>query len=166
KGIEPLIRSLAHPDAVDLPLIIAGPSGWGDVDVDAIAADAGLPPGRVRAVGFLHDADLATAISRATVVVHPTLADGFGLTVIEAFSLGAPVVHSAAPALVEVAAGAGRVVDHTDADRYPERLAQAVAEVVGDADARERMRLDGLDRARAFSWRDSAERVWQLHADL
>lgn len=37
KGLEALIRSFAQPGAVDLPLLIAGPTGWGDVDVAAIA---------------------------------------------------------------------------------------------------------------------------------
>lgn len=166
KGLEPLIRSLAHPDAVDLPLIIVGPPGWGELDAAAIAADAELPAHRVRALGFLADADLAVAIDRATVFAFPSIAGGFGLPMIEAFSFGTPVVHSDAPALVEVAAGAGVVVPRDDVENYPERLAQSIASVVEDRQLAERLRYQGLDRAGAFSWRDSAQKVWQLHADL
>ncbi len=40
------------------------------------------------------------------------------------------------------------------------------AGVLGDDELAERLRIAGRDRARAFSWRDAAEKVWQLHADL
>jgi glycosyltransferase involved in cell wall biosynthesis len=166
KGIGPLIRSLAEADAVDLPLLIAGPDGWGDLDVQALAAEAGLTPGRVRTLGFLPDADLAVALDRASVFVFPSIAEGFGLPVIEAFNFGTPVVHSDAPAVVEVAAGAGVTVAREDAAGYPARLAEAIASVVTDPALAERLHYQGLDRAGAFSWEDSAQKVWQLHADL
>lgn len=166
KGLEPLIRSLAHADAVDLPLIIVGPDSQGDLDVTALAEQAGLATDRVRTLGFLADADLAVAIDRATVFAFPSLAEGFGLPVIEAFSLGTPVVHSDAPAVVEVAAGAGLRVDREGAEGYPARLAAAIATVAGDPALADRLRTQGLDRAGAFSWQDAAQKVWQLHADL
>ncbi|MCU1419785.1 MAG: mannosyltransferase [Homoserinimonas sp.] len=166
KGLTALIQSLAHPDAADLPLLIVGPTGWGDVDVAAVAAEAGLAEDRVRKLGFLPDADLAVTLDRATVFAFPSIAEGFGLPMIEAFSFGTPVVHSDAPAVVEVAYGAGVSVEREDAESYPERLAQAIARVASDAALAERLKYLGLDRAKAFSWKDSAEKVWQLHADL
>jgi hypothetical protein len=57
-------------------------------------------------------------------------------------------------------------VPRDDAAGYPERLAEALARVVGDRELAERLSVSGVDRARAFSWRDSAEKVWQLHADI
>lgn len=166
KGLTALIRSLGRPDAVDLPLLVVGPEGWGGVDVAAIAAEAGLPEGRVRTLGFLADADLAVALDRASVFVFPSIAAGFGLPVVEAFHFGTPVVHSDEPAVLEVAAGAGIAVEREDAEGYPERLAAAISSVVTDPVLAERLRYTGLDRAGAFSWRDSAQKVWQLHADL
>lgn len=166
KGLTALIQSLAEPGSVDLPLLIAGPDGWGGVDVAAIAAEAGLPEGRVRTLGFLADADLAVVLDRAAVFVFPSIAEGFGLPVIEAFHFGTPVVHSDEPAVLEIAAGAGVSVERDDAEGYPERLAEAIARVVNDRALAERLHVTGLDRSRTFSWRDSAEKVWQLHADL
>jgi glycosyltransferase involved in cell wall biosynthesis len=166
KGLAALIQSLAEPGSVDLPLLIAGPDGWGGVDVAAIAAEAGLPEGRVRTLGFLADADLAVVLDRAAVFVFPSIAEGFGLPVIEAFHFGTPVVHSDEPAVLEIAAGAGIPVERDDAEGYPARLAEAIARVVNDRALAERLHVTGLDRSRAFSWRDSAEKVWQLHADL
>ncbi|ROQ36658.1 glycosyltransferase involved in cell wall biosynthesis [Frondihabitans sp. PhB188] len=166
KGVEPLLEALAHPDAPDVPLLIVGPPGWGDVSVDSVVARLGLAPDRVRVLGRVPDASLAVLLERASVFVFPSLAEGFGLPLVEAFSFGTPVVHSDAPALVEVAAGAGVIVPRDDTAGYPERLAQALFQVVNDTDLAARLGVAGLDRARAFSWRDSAEKVWQLHADL
>jgi glycosyltransferase involved in cell wall biosynthesis len=166
KGLGHLIRSLSLGLPDDVPLLVAGPAGWGDVDVDAVARDAGLAENRVRVLGRLSDQDLAVALDRATVFVFPSLAEGFGLPLLEAFSLGTPVVHSDDPALVENSAGAGIAVERADLDGYPQRLADAIGEVLADEELAARLGVAGRDRAKAFSWRDSAEKVWQLHADL
>ncbi|MES2170924.1 MAG: glycosyltransferase family 1 protein [Actinomycetota bacterium] len=166
KGIRELIAALALPALDGVTLLIAGPEGWKGVDVATIAAEAGLADGRVRSLGFLADADLAVALDRASVFVFPSFAEGFGLPVIEAFSLGTPVVHSDDPALLEVSAGAGLAVEREPAAGYPTRLADAIRSVLDNPDLATRMGFEGQDRARTFSWRDSAERVWQLHADL
>jgi glycosyltransferase involved in cell wall biosynthesis len=167
KGIRELIAAMAHPDApADVPLVIAGPDGWGDVNIDEVAENVGLAPGRVKVLGHVDDADLAVAYDRATVFVFPSFAEGFGLPVIEAMHFGTPVVHSDAPAVREVAADAGVMVDVSPADRYPERLAQAIYQVVSDEHLARRLSFAGPDRARMFDWRDSAIETWQLHADL
>lgn len=167
KGLAHLIRAMAHPAApADLPLVVAGPDGWGDVDVHGTAEAAGLAPDRVKVLGRIEDADLAVAYDRATVFVFPSLAEGFGLPVVEAMSFGTPVVHSDDAAVREVAADAGVTVARDDLERYPERLAQAVFQVVNDPVLASRLAVTGPDRARMFDWRDSADEVWQLHADL
>jgi glycosyltransferase involved in cell wall biosynthesis len=170
KGIAPLIRAVARPEAQEIPLLIAGPDRYGDGTATGVAAAAGLPEDRVRALGRLDDADLAVVLDRATLFVYPSLAEGFGLPIVEAFKFGLPVIHSDDPALLEVAAGATLVVERPaspdDDAGYSERLAGAIGRVLDDGDLRSRLGVLASDRARAFSWRDSAERVWQLHADL
>ncbi|MEO7124052.1 MAG: glycosyltransferase family 1 protein [Lacisediminihabitans sp.] len=163
KGISALMRAMTDPALADVPLLIAGVPA---LDVHAAALEAGLAEGRVQGLGILADADLAVALDRASVFVFPSLAEGFGLPVIEAFHFGTPVVHSDDPAVVEVAAGAGVTVEREDAEGYPHRLADAIRSVLDDSALAQRLRFSGLDRAKTFSWRDSAEKVWQLHADL
>jgi len=163
KGIPALMRAMADRALAGAPLLIAGAP---ELDVHAAALEAGLPEGRVQALGFLADADLAVALDRAAVFAFPSLAEGFGLPVIEAFHFGTPVVHSDDPAVVEVAAGAGVTVERGDAEGYPKRLAEAIRSVLDDPALEQRLRFTGLDRSKNFSWRDSAEKVWQLHADL
>lgn len=166
KGLPQLLRALTLPGALELPLVVVGPQAWGETTINALVADAGVPPSRVIALGNVTDKDLALTLSRATTFVFPSLDEGFGLPIVEAFHFGIPVIHSDAPALVEVAGGAGVAVEREPLADYPERLADALGRVHGDTHLRERLAVQSRDRARAFSWRDSAERVWQLHADL
>ncbi|WP_374007773.1 glycosyltransferase family 4 protein [Leifsonia sp. LS-T14] len=170
KGLTPLIRAIARPEAQGIPLLIAGPDRVGERSATGVAAAAGLPEDRVRPLGVLADADLAVVLDRATLFVYPSLAEGFGLPIVEAFKFGLPVIHSDDPALVEVAAGASLLVERPagadDDAAYSERLAAAIGRVLSDGELAARLGVLASDRARAFSWRDSAERVWQLHADL
>ncbi len=164
KGIPALLRAMTLlPD--DVHLVLVGPAGWGELRVEDLAAELGIGD-RVQLAGRLSDADLAVALAAAEVVAVPSIAEGFGLPVLEAFSVETPVVHSDAPALVEVAGGAGIAVPRDDAEGYPARLAEALRSVLEDPELARRLGTLGRDRARAFSWRDSAEKVWQLHADL
>jgi glycosyltransferase involved in cell wall biosynthesis len=164
RGTDQLLAAMARPDAPDLPVVVVGSDDA--AEVAAAAVDAGLPEHRIHSLGFVSDADYAVVLERATVFVFPGLEEGLGLPLIEAFKFGTPVVHSDVPALIEVGADAGIVVPREDRDGYPERLALAISAVVNDYSLAERLRFQGIDRSKAFSWRGSAEKVWQLHADL
>lgn len=164
RGIDQLIRGLTNVHEA-VPLLLVGPDN-DNPDLRAAVAEAGLPEHRVRGLGRLSDPNLAVAIQRATVFAYPNLEEGFGMPMLEAFQLGTPVVHSDAPALVELAADAGVIVALDDPDGYPERLAAGVNSVLADDAFAERLKYQGLDRAQVFTWRGAAEKVWQLHADL
>jgi glycosyltransferase involved in cell wall biosynthesis len=164
KGLPELVAAMTR--VPDVPLLIVGAEGWGGVDVATLVAEAGLADDRVRVLGHVSDHDLAVLYARASVFAFPSIAEGFGLPVLEAFTFGTPVVHSDDPAVSEVAGGAGLEVSREDPAGYPERLADAIRSVLDDAEVGERLRVLGRDRAGAFTWRDSAEKVWQLHADL
>ena len=163
KGLDVALRALASPAAPGLPLLVAGQPGWGGVDLPAAAAAAGLPPERLRLLGRVDDADLAVLLDRATALVAPSRAEGFGLPVLEAMALGTPVVSSDVPALVEVGGGATRTVPVGD----PAALAEALAEVAGDSVAaralRQSMAAAGRDRAAAYSWRHAGAALWAAY---
>lgn len=162
KGLDVLVTAMALADQAGPPLFVAGFPGWGGVDVDALTRDAGLGPERVRLLGRLTDPDLAVVLSRATALVVPSRAEGFGLPVIEAMSVGTPVVSSDAPALVEVGGGATALVPRED----PAALAATLDRLAGDAGERGRLRAAGAVRATAYSWMRAAGRLWELYAEL
>jgi glycosyltransferase involved in cell wall biosynthesis len=165
-GMEHLFAALKLPGATDLPLLVVGPDENDGRSTAVAAMEAGLPEGRVTPLGYLSDADLSVVLDRAAVLVYPSLAEGFGLAILEAFHFGTPVVHSDSPALVEVASDAGITVAIDDLAGYPARLASAITSVVSDDDLAARLGTYGVDRAGLFSWASAAEHVWQLHADL
>jgi glycosyltransferase involved in cell wall biosynthesis len=150
KGLDVLLNAMALPGAPNLPLVIAGPRGWGEVE---LAAD-GVP---VRVLGRITDEQLAVVFRRASVFAMPSRAEGFGLPLLEAMALGVPVVHSDAPALVEVAGGTGMCVPRGDAGALAVALREAAGG--GPTPAAER-------RARSFTWTAAAEAVWDLHRRL
>lgn len=164
-GIVDLISAMALPSAPDIPLLIIGPESWGELTIEAVADEAGVVEGRVAGLGQLSDADLALVLSRATAFVFPSVGEGFGLPVVEAFTFGTPVIHADDDALLETAGGYGHVVE-AEGPGYPERLAEAISEVVDDDDLRNRLTILSQDRGHSFSWSSAAEAVWSLHADL
>jgi glycosyltransferase involved in cell wall biosynthesis len=161
KGLDVLLGALARPSAAEVPLLVVGQPGWGGVDVAARADGLGLGD-RVRLLGRLPDPDLAVALSRATALVAPSRAEGFGLPVLEAMAAGIPVVSSDAPALVEVGGGATVTVPVGD----DAALADALGEVIGSASLRARLIEAGRRRAGEFSWAAAARRLWTVYAGL
>ena len=162
KGLDVLIAALARPGVPDLPLLVVGQPGWGGVDPEDLARREGLAAGRVRALGRLSDADLATVLDRATALVMPSRAEGFGLPVLEAMAAGTPVVCSADPALAEVGGDAVRTAAVGD----PAALAGQLTEVLGDAALRAGMAERGRQRAAAYTWAAAAGRLWELYRTL
>jgi glycosyltransferase involved in cell wall biosynthesis len=139
------------------PLIVGGGKGWlYDAVFERLEA-LGLRD-RVHFVGYLDEEDLPLWYAAATVFVFPSLYEGFGMPPLEAMACGTPVVTSNTTSLPEVVGDAGLMVSPRDADA----LAEALLRMLRDADLRAELRARGLQRARAFSWRASAERT--LHA--
>jgi glycosyltransferase involved in cell wall biosynthesis len=162
-GLDALIAALAEVPAV--PLVVVGATDRAEA-IAAATTKAGLAPGRVIVLELLDQDDLAAVLQGASIFLQPSRAEGFCLAMVEAFAFGLPIIHSDAPALVELAADAGLLVAREPPEGYSGRLAAAIRGVRGDVALRERLSVAAADRSRAFSWRDSAEKVWQLHADL
>jgi len=124
-----------------IELRVVGARGWGDVSTNG-----------VRWLGEVPDERLAALLRGARALVYPSLYEGFGLPILEAMTVGTPVVTSAGGATEEVAGGAAVLVDPRDA--------ASIAAGIEEADRRrEQLRPLGFERAAAFSWDDVAERT-------
>jgi glycosyltransferase involved in cell wall biosynthesis len=149
KNLRRLAAAVPRASA-GLPLVVAGPKGWGGA-TDGIAAD-------VRFLGFVPPADLPALYASATVFAYPSEAEGFGLPVLEAMSQGAPVVTSAGTSTEEVAGGAAVLVDPLDVDAIADGIDGAVRRGPELAAA-------GRHRAATMSWDAAARRTAAVYAE-
>ena len=161
KGLDILLDALALAPAGEVPVAVVGQPGWGDTDLASAAASRGLSS-RVFALGRLPDAELAAVVSGAAASVVPSRSEGFGLPLLEAMSAGIPVIHSEAPALVEVAGGAGLAVPVGDA----RALADAIGRLLADSDLAASMVAAGRRRATDHTWPSVARQLWILYREL
>jgi alpha-1,3-rhamnosyl/mannosyltransferase len=102
---------------------------------------------RVRLLGVVPDEDLVALLNAATALVFPSLYEGFGLPVVEAFASGAPVIASNAASIPEVAGDAALLFDPND----PERLAAHVSAALDSAELRDDLRAKGRARLASFT---------------
>jgi glycosyltransferase involved in cell wall biosynthesis len=141
------IRASPEPTLV-IPGYATGMEGRLQDDAEA----AGVAD-RVRFTGWLSQEDFEGLYRAAAFTAFPSLAEGFGFPVVEAMRRGAPVMISNVPTLVEVAAGAGLVVDPLSADD----MASGMERLLADDQLRDRLRQLGLERVKELSWRRTAE---------
>jgi glycosyltransferase involved in cell wall biosynthesis len=106
------------------------------------------PPG-VEVRGLVSLDELATLYRRAACLVFPSLYEGFGQPPLEAMASGCPVAASDIPAIAEACGEAAALFD----PKSPEDIAAVVAGVL---DAPDRFTYAGLERARSFTWEQTA----------
>jgi alpha-1,3-rhamnosyl/mannosyltransferase len=140
-----------------IPIILVGWQGWGDKEWMRPINDHKLD-GRVFFAGHVHDETLACLYTGAAAFVFPSLYEGFGLPILEAMACGCPVICSKAASLPEVAGKAALQVDPTDA----EGLAHALEIVLTDSELRQTMIQQGIERAKQFSWQETAVKTLEV----
>ena len=107
KNLPRLAAAMQHLEH-RMPLVVAGATGWGDVEVDG-AAD-------VRFLGFVPHGELHALYAAASAFAYPSLQEGFGMPILEAMTTDTPVVTSRGGATEEAAGGAASLVDPTDVE--------------------------------------------------
>ena len=116
----------------------------------------------VRSVPLADEVTLRRAYRAADVLLYPSLYEGFGVQVLEAFASGLPVVTSGAGGLKEVGGDAVVVVEGRDPGSY----VQALEALGDDPDRRDALIARGLGRARQFTWQKTAELTANLYRTL
>jgi glycosyltransferase involved in cell wall biosynthesis len=119
------------------------------------------PPlaGRVRYIGYVDRSQRREVYAGARMLVQPSFDEGFGITVLEAMSLGVPVVAARRGALPEVAGDAALLVDPDQ----PDDIARGIDRLLQDERLAAECAAKGLTRTQAFSWRATARRVYETY---
>jgi glycosyltransferase involved in cell wall biosynthesis len=133
-------RAARLPEQVELLLV--GPEGFGAEGTTSLLG------GRVRALGRVDDATLAGLYAGATALCFPSLAEGFGLPVLEAMRAGTPVIASDLDVLREVAGDAAVYVAASDVRAW----SAALERVVDDQDLRAKLARAGIAASEGRTW--------------
>lgn len=154
KNLARLIRAyglLAGEAGPEWDLVLAGGPGWLS---EPIIEQARSSPAaeRIRLIGYVAEEDLAALLAGARFFCYPSLFEGFGLPVLEAQSVGAPVMTSNTSSLPEIAGDAALLVDPTDVDA----IAEAMLRLSRDEALRQRLIAAGYENVKRFSWEKAA----------
>jgi glycosyltransferase involved in cell wall biosynthesis len=148
KNLPRLIAAVARIPADTRPLLVL--PGYPTPHEDELRAQvARLGVGDdVRLLGWVSESELEGLYGAAAAFVFPSLAEGFGLPVLEAMVRGVPVACSGRGALAEVAGDAALLFD----PESETAIAGAVARLLTDRALAARLAQAGRERARQFSW--------------
>lgn len=152
KNVPNLVRGWiqAFQDDPSAPaLVLAGAAGW-DEEIEPVMAEV---PSHMTVVrpGYLPLGDLPGFLSGCEVLAYPSIAEGFGLPVLEAMSCGAAVLTTRMTSLPEVG---GEAVDYCEVSA--ESIARRLRVLHGDPELRARLASAAIERAADFTWSTAA----------
>jgi glycosyltransferase involved in cell wall biosynthesis len=141
------------------PLVLAGAAS---AESAGVLDELTRPPlrGRARHLGYVTDPERQELYRSASILVLPSLNEGFGIPVLEAMTVGVPVVAANRGALPELLGDAGLLVEPEDIDG----IASAIARVLADQAFARSCAERGLTRARQYTWAGSAARLMKAYA--
>lgn len=165
KNIGTLIaahRLLAPHTRQESPLVVVGKAGWGCEDVVAQLTHG--DGGALRWLRYVPDADMLPLLHQARALVFPSLHEGFGLPVLEAFAARTPVISANTTALAEIAPGGGALMvnphssgELADAMRYMLQASSLQVQQLQDR---------GTTWAQKFTWHATQQRTLAVYQQL
>jgi glycosyltransferase involved in cell wall biosynthesis len=154
KNVMRLLEAFAkfrHDTGSDTRLLLAGNRTSVTPAIGAQIERLGLAEAVIQP-GYVPTDLLAALYSAARMFLLPSLWEGFGIPIVEAMACGTPVLTSNVTCLPEIAGDAALIVDPTSTDS----MADGLAELDGSEELRRTLVARGFERARQFSWENSA----------
>ena len=161
KNLARLIRvweRLREARFPELRLKVVGPAGW-SAGADLRALQAAVAKGGAEWVGTQTDVQLKEAYQNATMLVYPSLYEGFGLPPLEAMACGCPVVCSQTASLPEVCGEAAEYFDPSS----EEEMSAKIAYLLGNEDRRKELSRAGIAQAAEYSWERMADETSAIY---
>jgi len=150
--VEAYQLALTRNSNLEFDLVLVGEFGWKHAEVVA-AAQSVQAPTRVIFSGPLPDKHLAMLLKGATLVVIPSLYEGFCLPLLEAMSCGVATISSQSSCLPEISGGELSYFDPYSV----EEMAASIEQALDSTSLRSKLALKGKERASSFSWNRCAE---------
>ena len=164
KNIGNLIKAfeyLKKHHKIEHNLIIIGQKGWRYQSILSLINKSEWKQ-YIHHLGYLSDKEVALFYTQADVFVYPSYYEGFGLPVLEAMSLGAPVVTSNTSSLPEVAGDAAILIN----PESPRELADAILAIITNSQLRNELIKKGQERSKLFSWEKTARETLAVYQSL
>ena len=160
KNYSALIRAYERMD-IRSPLVIIGQRYLGSDDIDRQVARS-TAKDRIVLLEDIKDNELPAFYRHAKLFIYPSIAEGFGIPIVEAMASGVPVICSRTTAMSEVGGGAAVFIDPYDDNT----ITAAVAKVLSDETLQDQLKRLGLKNVERFSWDESARRVVNVYKAL
>ncbi|MEX0621389.1 MAG: glycosyltransferase family 1 protein [Candidatus Woykebacteria bacterium] len=152
KNLVRLIDAFAKAKLADTDLVLVGTKGWLHEDIYKAPGKFSVS-NHTRFLGYVPDEDLPALYSGALGLTFPSLYEGFGLPILEAFACGCPVLTSGVGATAEIAEAAALLVDPLDTND----IAKGIKKLALDKVLRQGLREKGRERVVDFSWEKTAK---------
>jgi len=114
---------------------------------------------QTKQISFKSDNELAYIYEKALVYVLPSLYEGFGMTALEAFSMGCPVVASNTSSIPEVCGDAVAYINPKSSDSIREKILK----VLGDEKIREKLIKLGIAQVKKFTWQKTVKETLEVY---
>jgi len=110
----------------------------------------------------VNDSDMTLLYKNALVFVFPSLYEGFGLPILEAFNCGCPVAASNRGSLPEIAGNAAAYFNPEDISS----ITDAINNIIADDGTKEKMKKNGFEQLKKFSWEKTAEKTLDVYNSI
>ena len=151
KNLDRLIKAWL-PLANEIELLVVGEKSWSELEQESHPS--------LRFLGHVTDQELSVLYAQAQLFAYPSLYEGFGLPILEAFHHGTPVITSDISAMIEVAGNAAQLVDPTSV----KEIRQAIKTVLSESELEQQHRLQRMIiRKQMFNWNKVARQTLAVY---
>jgi len=145
----------------NLKLLLTGKPGWAAKPLNRLKLALNAEEWLIE-TGYVPDEHLVYLYNASEALLFPSFYEGFGLPPLEAMACGTPVIASNGGALPEVVERGGILLPPDE----PGMWANAILTVLNEKEYTDRLRAQAIDRAREFSWQETAQRTLEVYRSV